>query len=101
MQYLNNCFFCLQGEPICSFYNRYGMCKFGPNCIFHHPMGNPMYGHASSPTSEAQTSRRMLAHVPSHPEVSPDSGSGRSRRIVHSDSQQIPSVERITEREAS
>uniref|UniRef100_A0A804MJC7 C3H1-type domain-containing protein n=1 Tax=Zea mays TaxID=4577 RepID=A0A804MJC7_MAIZE len=89
------------GEPICSFYNRYGMCKFGPNCKFHHPMGNPMYGHASSPTSEAQTSRRMLAHVPSHPEVSPDSGSGRSRRIVHSDSQQIPSVERITEREAS
>jgi hypothetical protein len=60
-----------------------------------------MYGHASSPTSEAPTSLRMLAHVPSHPEVSPDSGSGRSRRIAHSDSQQIPSVERSTEREAS
>ncbi|CAL4993433.1 unnamed protein product [Urochloa decumbens] len=89
------------GEPICSFYSRYGMCKFGPNCKFDHPIGTVMYGHASSPTSEVPTSRRMLAHVPSHPEVSPDNGSGRSRRITHSDSQQIPSGERSTEREAS
>ncbi|CAO2151987.1 unnamed protein product [Urochloa humidicola] len=89
------------GEPICSFYSRYGMCKFGPNCKFDHPVGTVMYGHASSPTSEVLTSRRMLAHVPSHPEVSPDNGSGRSRRITHSDSQQIPSGERSTEREAS
>ncbi|OEL14888.1 Zinc finger CCCH domain-containing protein 63 [Dichanthelium oligosanthes] len=89
------------GEPICSFYSRYGMCKFGPNCKFDHPTGTVMYGHASSPTSEVPTSRRMLAHVASHPEVSPDNGSGRSRRITHSDSQQIPSGERSTEREAS
>ncbi|TKW00619.1 hypothetical protein SEVIR_8G122800v4 [Setaria viridis] len=89
------------GEPICSFYSRYGMCKFGPNCKFDHPLGTVMFGHASSPTGEVPTSRRMLAHVPSHPEVSPDSGSGRSRRISHSDSQQIPPGERSTEREAS
>ncbi|CAO2148814.1 unnamed protein product [Urochloa humidicola] len=89
------------GEPICSFYSRYGMCKFCPNCKFDHPVGTVMYGHASSPTSEVPSSRRMLAHVPSHPEVSPDNGSGRSRRITHSDSQQIPSGERSTEREAS
>ncbi|KAF8694094.1 hypothetical protein HU200_038554 [Digitaria exilis] len=89
------------GEPICSFYSRYSMCKFGPNCKFDHPIGTVMYGHASSPASEVPTSRRMLAHVPSHPEVSPDNGSGRSRRITHSDSQQISSSERSTEREAS
>ncbi|XP_008676803.1 zinc finger CCCH domain-containing protein 33 isoform X1 [Zea mays] len=90
------------GEPICSFYNRYGMCKFGPNCKFDHPMGNAMYGQAPSPASEAPAPRRMLAHVPpSHPEASPDGGSGRSRRIAHSDSQQIPSGERSAEREAS
>ncbi|WVZ52168.1 hypothetical protein U9M48_003252 [Paspalum notatum var. saurae] len=89
------------GEPICSFYSRYGMCKFGPNCKFDHPMGTVMYGHASSPTSEVPTSRHMLAHVPSHSEVSPDNGLGRSRRIGHSDPQQIPSGERSTEREAS
>ncbi|CAO2147343.1 unnamed protein product [Urochloa humidicola] len=89
------------GEPMCSFYSRYGMCKFGPNCKFDHPIGTVMYGHASSPTSEVPTSRRMLPHVPSHPEVSPDNGSGRSRRITYSDSQQIPTGERSTEREAS
>ena len=60
-----------------------------------------MYGHASSPSSEVPTSRIMLAHVPSHPEVSPDTGSGMSRRITRSDSQQISSGERSTEREAS
>ncbi|KAG2557641.1 zinc finger CCCH domain-containing protein 63-like isoform X2 [Panicum virgatum] len=89
------------GEPICSFYSRYGMCKFGPNCKFDHSIGTVMYGHASSPSSEVSTSRLMLAHVPSHPEVSPDNGSGMSRRITRSDSQQISSGERSTEREAS
>ncbi|XP_062198100.1 zinc finger CCCH domain-containing protein 63 isoform X2 [Phragmites australis] len=89
------------GEPICSFYSRYGICKFGPTCKFDHPMGTVMYGLVPSPTSEVPIARRMLAHVPSHSEVSPDNGSGRSRRITHSDSQQIPSGERSTEREAS
>lgn len=69
LKHLSFCF--LQGEPICSFYSRYSMCKFGPNCKFDHPIGTVMYGHASSPISEVPTSRRMLAHVPSHPEVSP------------------------------
>uniref|UniRef100_A0A0A8Y5A6 C3H1-type domain-containing protein n=1 Tax=Arundo donax TaxID=35708 RepID=A0A0A8Y5A6_ARUDO len=89
------------GEPICTFYSRYGMCKFGPNCKFNHPMETVMYGLASSPPSEVPTARHMLAHVPSHSEVSPDNGSGRSRRITIQDSQQIPSGERNTEREAS
>uniref|UniRef100_A0A0D9Z6U4 C3H1-type domain-containing protein n=1 Tax=Oryza glumipatula TaxID=40148 RepID=A0A0D9Z6U4_9ORYZ len=88
------------GEPICTFYSRYGICKFGPNCKFDHPMGTVMYGLATSPTGDV-SARRMLAPVPAHSEVSPDNVSGRSRRITHSDSQQIPSGERGTEREAS
>ncbi|KAL6659707.1 hypothetical protein ACP70R_002536 [Stipagrostis hirtigluma subsp. patula] len=89
------------GEPICTFYSRYGICKFGPNCKFDHPMGTVMYGHSTSPTGEIPSARRMLAQIPAHSEVSPDNGSGRSRRITQSDSQQIPSGERSTEREAS
>uniref|UniRef100_A0A0D9XRZ1 C3H1-type domain-containing protein n=1 Tax=Leersia perrieri TaxID=77586 RepID=A0A0D9XRZ1_9ORYZ len=89
------------GEPICTFYSRYGICKFGPNCKFDHPMGTVMYGLATSPTGDVPTARRMLGPVPAHSEVSPDNVSGRSRRITHSDSQQIPSVERSAEREAS
>ncbi|KAJ3708165.1 hypothetical protein LUZ61_011870 [Rhynchospora tenuis] len=27
------------GEPECSYYMKYGNCKFGSNCIFHHPRG--------------------------------------------------------------
>uniref|UniRef100_A0A0E0F5M4 C3H1-type domain-containing protein n=1 Tax=Oryza meridionalis TaxID=40149 RepID=A0A0E0F5M4_9ORYZ len=88
------------GEPICTFYSRYGICKFGPNCKFDHPMGTVMYGLPTSPTGDV-SARRMLAPVPAHSEVSPDNVSGRSRRITHSDSQQIPSGERGTEREAS
>lgn len=38
----------IQGQNICSHYNRYGICKFGPACKFDHPVN---YGHlaASSP----------------------------------------------------
>lgn len=34
---------------MCDFYSRYGICKFGPNCKFDHPMGHYMYGLAASP----------------------------------------------------
>lgn len=32
-----NLFFKTQDENICSFYGRYGICKFGPSCKFNHP----------------------------------------------------------------
>lgn len=32
-----NFFFKPQDKNICSFYSRYGICKFGPACKFNHP----------------------------------------------------------------
>uniref|UniRef100_A0A0A9FI80 C3H1-type domain-containing protein n=1 Tax=Arundo donax TaxID=35708 RepID=A0A0A9FI80_ARUDO len=81
------------GEPVCTFYSRYGMCRFGPNCKFDHPIGTLIYGPASSTTSEVPNARRIMAHAPSHSEVSPGNDSGRSRRFTHSDSRQTPSRE--------
>ncbi|CAL4907035.1 unnamed protein product [Urochloa decumbens] len=89
------------GEPICTFYSRYGICKFGPNCKFDHPMGTHMYGTATSPTGDAPTMHYQLASSPGHSERLLDGGSGRSHRISQSDSQQIPSGNGSTEREAS
>ncbi|CAN6347528.1 unnamed protein product [Urochloa humidicola] len=89
------------GEPICTFYSRYGICKFGPNCKFDHPMGTLMYGTATSPTGDAPPMHYQLASSPGHSERLLDGGSGRSHRISQSDSQQIPSGNGSTEREAS
>jgi len=27
-----------QGESVCSYYNRYGICKYGPACKYDHPV---------------------------------------------------------------
>ncbi|KAK8458159.1 hypothetical protein SEVIR_3G306600v4 [Setaria viridis] len=89
------------GEPVCTFYSRYGICKFGPNCKFDHPMGTLMYGTSTSPTGDAPTMHYQLASSPGHSERLLDGGSGRSHRISQSDSQQIPSGNGSTEREAS
>lgn len=45
--------FSFQGEIHCKFYSRYGICKFGPNCKFDHPMAAPMgvYAYGYSPAS--------------------------------------------------
>jgi hypothetical protein len=89
------------GEPVCTFYSRYGICKFGPNCKFDHPMGTLMYAAATSPTGDAPTMHYQLASSPGHSERLLDGGSGRSHRISQTDSQQIPSGNGSTEREAS
>ncbi|XP_062203533.1 zinc finger CCCH domain-containing protein 66-like isoform X2 [Phragmites australis] len=89
------------GEPVCTFYSRYGICKFGPNCKFDHPMSTLMYGTATSPTRDAPTMHYQLAPSPGHSERLLNGGSGRSHRISQSDSQQIPSGNGSTEREAS
>lgn len=34
----------IQGENVCSYYNRYGICKYGPACKYDHPIN-----HAYSP----------------------------------------------------
>ncbi|GJN12894.1 hypothetical protein PR202_ga31217 [Eleusine coracana subsp. coracana] len=91
------------GEPVCTFYSRYGICKFGPNCKFDHPMGTHMYGTATSPTGDAPTMCYQLAPSPGHSErlLEGGSGPGMSHRISQSSSQQIPSGNGSTEREAS
>ncbi|GJN13319.1 hypothetical protein PR202_gb00011 [Eleusine coracana subsp. coracana] len=91
------------GEPVCTFYSRYGICKFGPNCKFDHPMGTHMYGTATSPTSDAPTMCYQLAPSPGHSErlLEGGSGPGTSHRISQSSSQQIPSGNGSTKGEAS
>uniref|UniRef100_A0A0E0MLM2 C3H1-type domain-containing protein n=1 Tax=Oryza punctata TaxID=4537 RepID=A0A0E0MLM2_ORYPU len=89
------------GEPVCTFYSRYGICKFGPNCKFDHPMGTLMYGTATSPTGDVSSMHYQLSPSPGHSGILLDGGSGRSHRVPQSDSQQIPSGDGNTEREAS
>jgi hypothetical protein len=44
---------CLQGAPPCSFYTRYGICKFGPTCKFDHPLvGGLTYSPSASSLSD-------------------------------------------------
>jgi hypothetical protein len=38
----------LQGSPPCTFYTRYGICKFGPTCKFDHPLRDLTYGSPAS-----------------------------------------------------
>ena len=42
-----------QGEPLCIFYSRYGICKFGPSCKFDHPMGIFAYNLSAASTPNA------------------------------------------------
>ncbi|KAL9263490.1 Zinc finger CCCH domain-containing protein [Drosera capensis] len=48
-----------KGEPLCIFYSRYGICKFGPNCKFDHPMGVIAYN-LSPAASDASNVHRYL-----------------------------------------
>ncbi|GAY50169.1 hypothetical protein CUMW_124640 [Citrus unshiu] len=47
------------GEPLCIFYSRYGICKFGPSCKFDHPMGIFTYNLSASSSADAPV-RRFL-----------------------------------------
>lgn len=49
-----------QGEPVCGFYSRYGICKFGPNCKFDHPMTTFAYGPSTSPGGSVPAVRYLL-----------------------------------------
>jgi hypothetical protein len=65
-----------QGEELCKFYSRYGICKFGANCKFDHPMATPMgvyaYGFsASASPASASTNVPMARRLLGSP-----SGSG-------------------------
>lgn len=30
--------FWIQGQPVCSYYSLYGICKYGPGCKYDHPV---------------------------------------------------------------
>lgn len=38
----------MQGQPICSNYSMYGLCKFGPTCRFDHPFPGYPYSYSLS-----------------------------------------------------
>lgn len=43
----------MQGQPICSYYSLYGLCKYGPTCRFDHPMDGYNYAYNMSPLAPA------------------------------------------------
>ncbi|KAM7272172.1 hypothetical protein ACFE04_026835 [Oxalis oulophora] len=49
-----------KGEPLCIFYSRYGICKFGPSCKFDHPMGIFAYNISGSSSMNVDPSVRHL-----------------------------------------
>lgn len=41
-------FGCFQGQAVCSYYNMYGICKYGPTCRFDHPFVAQPYNYSVS-----------------------------------------------------
>lgn len=77
----------VQGEPLCIFYSRYGICKFGPSCKFDHPMGVFTYNMAASSSADAPVVRRLLASSAGTGALSLSS----ERRLSLSESRQMSS----------
>ena len=40
----------IQDQNVCTYYRRYGICKFGPACKFDHPAPSTMAGHDQQST---------------------------------------------------
>lgn len=85
-----------QGEPLCIFYSRYGICKFGPSCKFDHPMGIFTYNlsAASSPNVPVQhlfgtSSGSTALNLSSEGLV--EAGSAKPRRLSLSETREMPS----------
>lgn len=38
----------MQGQPACSYYISYGLCKYGPTCKFDHPLPGYPYNYGLS-----------------------------------------------------
>lgn len=100
-------FFCQQGEQLCVFYSRYGICKYGPNCKFDHPMGPVPFGLSTSSSSDVPVVRRLLgsssgsAALPLSSEGPAEAAQGRSRRLSLSESRQMTSGDENIEGEGS
>ncbi|CAI0376231.1 unnamed protein product [Linum tenue] len=89
-----------QGEPLCIFYSRYGICKFGPSCKFDHPMGIFTYNLSASSSSAVDAPVRRYLGSSSGPAslaLSPEglveatANSGMQRRLSLSEPRQMTS----------
>lgn len=78
---------------MCDFYSRYGICKFGPNCKYDHPIRTYTYGLSASSMAEVPTAWHLSSILPEPPvltlplETAANGSSGVSRRISLSESQ--------------
>lgn len=93
-----------QGEPLCVFYSRYGICKFGPSCKFDHPMRVVAYNSAAAALSsnESPAVRRYLASPSGMValNLSPvEAGSTNNRRLSLSEARQKSSGDNNTDSE--
>ncbi|RRT48877.1 hypothetical protein GW17_00034873 [Ensete ventricosum] len=94
-------------EPICIFYSRYGICKFGTHCKFDHPMAAPMgiyaYGLATSSLTDVAAARNLLVTSSGPPSFQAplEVATGKSRRLLFADSLQIASSDERIKSEGS
>ena len=85
-----------QGEPLCIFYSRYGICKFGPSCKFDHPMGIFTYNLSASSSADAPVVRRLLGSSSGSAALTLSSdglveaGSTKPRRLSLPETRQMP-----------
>ncbi|MBA0841907.1 hypothetical protein Goarm_001761 [Gossypium armourianum] len=87
---------CMWGEPLCIFYSRYGICKFGPSCKFNHPMGVFTFNYSASSPFEAPVHRLLGSSSGSgginlSSEGLVEAGSTKPRRLSLSENRQLSS----------
>ena len=71
------CVWFVQGAPPCTFYTRYGICKFGPTCKFDHPLGGLTYSPSASSLADVPVAPYPIGSSPTT--LAPSSSSDASR----------------------
>lgn len=65
LMFISNVGYCfdlsIQGENVCSYYSRYGICKYGPACKHDHPIN---HAHSSMLTVSAVDQPSLLGQPP-------------------------------------
>ncbi|CAK9168415.1 unnamed protein product [Ilex paraguariensis] len=85
------------GEPLCIFYSRYEMCKFGPSCKFDHPMGVFTYNLSTPSSADVPVVRRLsglssgTGMVTLSSEGLNEGSAAKPRRLSLSEARQLPS----------
>eukprot|EP01018_Ginkgo_biloba_P003521 Gb_32583 [translate_table: standard] len=54
-----------KGAPTCIFYMHYGICKYGPNCKFNHPMRTLSYSPSASSLGDMPVAPLPVVEYPS------------------------------------